>query len=476
MRSRRRRRAPAAGAKGLGRRVPLRTPVHSWTDAVDVGASGVGRGGAGAGVGSLARRSSRRAGRWPERDGRGGRAPGAQGRGGRGLFEGRLQLGQHQDVVAGLHAAVEAEPLRQRRWAQLMLALYRTGRKVEAGRAFQRLHHILVEEYGLEPSAEVVALDHSIAPTVPNCSGLRRAKPERHPHRRWSRGQRGITCRWPCRPPCPSPIPPRHLEVVRRGRTQNVADGTWDTLPRSSHDGGPRRAACSSRRMVHPRRHHRRRGANAVHRPSGRLVVGIVDDERLLRCKRRRCEAFRLRQNRQIGTTALGRLFSTSMSVNGRCRTVDDVVLWVGIGRLGHWLSATHLGSAHRPRPYLRRARVRQTTSLETDHSDVDYADGGPTALANLVRLCPGHHDMKTNGGWKIVGGHGRRKWVPPEKPPTAGRIARGGVFPPPGRRLPDDQILTTGQVMVRVIPSICWMSRTTMRPSRSWSTLPRGR
>jgi hypothetical protein len=63
--------------------------------------------------------------------------------------------------------------------------------------------------------------------------------------------------------------------------------------------------------------------------------------------------------------------------------------------------------------------------SLETDHSDVDYADGGPTSLGNLVRLCPAHHDMKTNGGWKIVGGHGRWKWVPPEKPPTAGRIAR---------------------------------------------------
>jgi DNA-binding SARP family transcriptional activator len=79
------------------------------------------------------------------------------------LFEGRLQLGQHQDVVADLHAAVEAEPLRERRWAQLMLALYRSGRKAEAGRAFQRLHHILVEECGLEPSTEVVALDHSIA-------------------------------------------------------------------------------------------------------------------------------------------------------------------------------------------------------------------------------------------------------------------------------------------------------------------------
>jgi hypothetical protein len=63
--------------------------------------------------------------------------------------------------------------------------------------------------------------------------------------------------------------------------------------------------------------------------------------------------------------------------------------------------------------------------SLETDHSDVDYADGGPTSLANLARLCPGHHDMKTNGGWKIVRAHGRWKWVPPARPPTAGRIAR---------------------------------------------------
>jgi hypothetical protein len=62
---------------------------------------------------------------------------------------------------------------------------------------------------------------------------------------------------------------------------------------------------------------------------------------------------------------------------------------------------------------------------LETDHSDVDYADGGPTSLGNLVRLCPAHHDMKTNGGWRILGGPGRWRWMPPARPPTAGRIAR---------------------------------------------------
>jgi hypothetical protein len=62
---------------------------------------------------------------------------------------------------------------------------------------------------------------------------------------------------------------------------------------------------------------------------------------------------------------------------------------------------------------------------LEGDHCDVDYADGGPTKLSNLVRLCPAHHEMKTNGGWKIVGRPGHWKWVPPDKPPTAGRIAR---------------------------------------------------
>jgi hypothetical protein len=62
---------------------------------------------------------------------------------------------------------------------------------------------------------------------------------------------------------------------------------------------------------------------------------------------------------------------------------------------------------------------------LERDHCKVDYAADGPTEMANLARLCPGCHNLKTNGGWKLGGGPGHWTWDPPTKPPSAGRINR---------------------------------------------------
>jgi hypothetical protein len=64
---------------------------------------------------------------------------------------------------------------------------------------------------------------------------------------------------------------------------------------------------------------------------------------------------------------------------------------------------------------------------LEGDHSQVDYGDDGPTELANLVRLCTRHHNMKTHGGWRIEGGPGRWRWIAPKNPPSAGFIKRAG-------------------------------------------------
>jgi DNA-binding SARP family transcriptional activator len=78
------------------------------------------------------------------------------------LFEGRMQLGDHRGVIAELTLAVEAEPLRERRWNQLMLSLHRSGRQVEALRAFQRLRQNLSEDHGIEPSAETAALERAI--------------------------------------------------------------------------------------------------------------------------------------------------------------------------------------------------------------------------------------------------------------------------------------------------------------------------
>jgi hypothetical protein len=62
---------------------------------------------------------------------------------------------------------------------------------------------------------------------------------------------------------------------------------------------------------------------------------------------------------------------------------------------------------------------------LERDHVDEDFATGGPTELANLVRLCPEHHALKTHSGWRIEGKPGEWKWIAPEHPKSAGAISR---------------------------------------------------
>ncbi len=78
-----------------------------------------------------------------------------------------LALGEHGALVPALGNAVAAEPLRERRWAQLMLALYRSGRQADALRAFQRHREHLASELGLEPGSEVCALEAAIARSAP---------------------------------------------------------------------------------------------------------------------------------------------------------------------------------------------------------------------------------------------------------------------------------------------------------------------
>jgi DNA-binding SARP family transcriptional activator len=80
--------------------------------------------------------------------------------------ERRLRLGKHLELVPDLFDAVNTEPLRERRSKQLMLALYRCGRQLEALREFHRLHESL-GEVGLEPSVEVTHLEWAIATDQP---------------------------------------------------------------------------------------------------------------------------------------------------------------------------------------------------------------------------------------------------------------------------------------------------------------------
>jgi DNA-binding SARP family transcriptional activator len=66
--------------------------------------------------------------------------------------EAKLAIGAHADLVTELEALVRRHPLRERLRAQLMLALYRSGRQAQALEVYREGRELLVEELGLEPS------------------------------------------------------------------------------------------------------------------------------------------------------------------------------------------------------------------------------------------------------------------------------------------------------------------------------------
>ena len=82
-----------------------------------------------------------------------------------------LSLGRHLEAVTHAEAAVADRPLSERFWAQLMLALYRSGRQAEALRAYQRLRRRLDEELGIEPSSDLVALEEAVLLHKPELNG-----------------------------------------------------------------------------------------------------------------------------------------------------------------------------------------------------------------------------------------------------------------------------------------------------------------
>ncbi len=73
-----------------------------------------------------------------------------------------LRLGLSSSTIVDFESAAECEPLRERRWAQLMLALYRAGRQADALRTYQRAREVLQRELGIEPGPELRRLELSI--------------------------------------------------------------------------------------------------------------------------------------------------------------------------------------------------------------------------------------------------------------------------------------------------------------------------
>ena len=115
-------------------------------------------------------------------------------------FDALLALGRHADVTGELERIVDEHPLRERPHAQLMLALYRSGRQADALAAYRRIRTGLVEAAGVEPGPALRDLHHRILAQDPTLSG------PNYNGRRMGRRRRG------------TPLPPARTTFVGRRR------------------------------------------------------------------------------------------------------------------------------------------------------------------------------------------------------------------------------------------------------------------
>ena len=114
----------------------------------------------------------------------------------RALVQARLAAGEHAALLPDLEQLAAEHPLDEQLHAQLMLALYRSGRQAYALQAFHRLRRTLTEDFGIDPSPQlrdletrILRQDPALNPPAP--ARLAPRPPARKPARartRWCHG------------------------------------------------------------------------------------------------------------------------------------------------------------------------------------------------------------------------------------------------------------------------------------------------
>jgi predicted ATPase/DNA-binding SARP family transcriptional activator len=77
-------------------------------------------------------------------------------------IEADLALARHAELIPELRALVQEEPLRERLWRQLVLALYRSGQQAAALAAYHEARALLDRELGLTPGEDLRELERAI--------------------------------------------------------------------------------------------------------------------------------------------------------------------------------------------------------------------------------------------------------------------------------------------------------------------------
>jgi predicted ATPase len=102
-----------------------------------------------------------------------------------------LSSGAAAEMTSEIERLIAEHPYEERLWAQLMLALYRSGRQADALDAYRQARRRLVDELGLEPGEELARLQQRILERDPTLSAPRR--PRGGETRRASRLPRSLT-------------------------------------------------------------------------------------------------------------------------------------------------------------------------------------------------------------------------------------------------------------------------------------------
>lgn len=87
--------------------------------------------------------------------------------------EADLRLGRAAELVPELTDLVARHPYRERFCAQLMLALYRSGRQADALAEYRRMHRTLAAELGIEPQAKLRTLHEAMLRGDPGLLAVR---------------------------------------------------------------------------------------------------------------------------------------------------------------------------------------------------------------------------------------------------------------------------------------------------------------
>lgn len=186
--------------------------------------------------------------------------------------------GHHAQLIGELESLTAEHPLHERFSAQLMLALYRSGRQSEALGAYRQARRVLRDQVGLDPGPELRRLEKAILAHDPSLELGRSAAPLRA-HM----------------PPAPEGRPPRsrryRFPVVAAATTLLLVTGGAALLLARDHGAPPPLAAIApdSVVIVDPSRNeavdeiplHTR--PSAVEYGDGYVWVGAADEGTLLR-------------------------------------------------------------------------------------------------------------------------------------------------------------------------------------------------